>query len=160
MAKENVKDMLMEHFMNPRNVGEFSDADGVGDVGNPLCGDIIRLFLQIKNDRIDKAAFKTFGCRAAIATSSILTELVKGKTIAEARHLTREDISQVLGDLPPLKQNCAKLAELALQAALGDYLSRSTGDRTLLNEVQERIHNPREWRAASPWDAEEVTTPL
>src|SRR4051812_19664035 len=99
MSKEQVKDMLMEHFMNPRNVGELPDADGVGDVGNPLCGDIVRLFLKIKENRIDQARFKTFGCRAAIATSSILTEMVQGKTIEQALQLKQADMSQALGKL-------------------------------------------------------------
>src|SRR5204863_10195441 len=114
MSKEQVKDLLMEHFMNPRNVGEIADADGVGDVGNPLCGDIVRLFLKIKDNKIQKATFKTFGCRAAIATSSILTEMVAGKAIEEALRLNKDDMNKALGDLPPLKQHCAKLAEFAL----------------------------------------------
>ena len=84
MSEKHVKDLLMEHFMNPRNVGEIPDADGVGDVGNPICGDIVRLFIKVKGDKIQKAAFKTFGCRAAIATSSILTEMLPGKPVAEA----------------------------------------------------------------------------
>src|SRR5437867_2644604 len=101
MPKEQVKDMLMEHFMNPRNVGEMADADGVGDVANPLCGDIVRLFLRIKDKRIQKATFKTFGCRAAIATSSIVTELVKGKSLEDAQRLSESDMVNVLGELPP-----------------------------------------------------------
>ena len=90
MPKEHVKDLLMEHFMNPRNVGEIPDADGVGDVGNPVCGDIVRLFLKIKDNKIQKATFKTFGCRAAIATSSVLTEMVAGKSIDEALKLNKD----------------------------------------------------------------------
>src|SRR5438105_9018119 len=131
MSKEQVKDLLMEHFMNPRNVGELADADGVGDVGNPLCGDIVRLFVKIKDNRIQKATFKTFGCRAAIATSSILTEMVKGKSLEEARKLNKNDMTLALGDLPPLKQHCAKLAEFALKAALGDYYAKTSADHTL-----------------------------
>src|SRR6266853_3566085 len=104
MSKEQVKDLLMEHFMNPRNVGELSDADGVGDVGNPLCGDIVRLFVKIKDNKIQKATFKTFGCRAAIATSSILTEMVIGKSIQDSLKLKEKDMLAQLGDLPPLKR--------------------------------------------------------
>jgi len=147
MPKEQTRDVLMDHFMNPHNAGELPDANGVGDVGNPLCGDIIRLFLRIKEDRIEKATFKSFGCRAAIATSSILTDLVEGKKVEEALRITKDDVAKVLGELPPLKQNCAKLAELALKAALGDYLSRTKSDRTLADQVAERVHNPQEWRA-------------
>src|SRR5690349_150411 len=121
MPKEHVKDLLMEHFMNPRNAGELPDPDGVGEVANPVCGDIVRLFLKIKDNKIQKASFKTFGCRAAIATSSVLTEMVPGKTLEEALTLDKNDMSKALGDLPPLKQHCTKLAELALKAALGDY---------------------------------------
>ena len=140
------KDPLMDHFMNPRNVGELDDADGVGDVGNPICGDIVRLFVTIKNDRIEKATFKTFGCRAAIATSSILTEMLKGKAVPEALKLKENDMLAQLGEMPPLKRHCGKLAELALQAAVGDYFKKSRGDATLANEVARRMRDPREWK--------------
>ena len=141
------KDALMDHFINPRNVGELSDADGIGDVGNPMCGDIVRLYVKIKADKIEKATFKTFGCRAAIATSSILTEMLAGKAISEALKLTETDMLAQLGDLPPLKRHCGKLAELALQAAIGDYYLKSRGDKALSDEVVRRIQNPREWTA-------------
>jgi nitrogen fixation NifU-like protein len=150
MSQEHVKDLLMEHFMNPRNVGELPDADGVGDVGNPLCGDIVRLFIKIEGNKIGKATFKTFGCRAAIATSSILTEMVQGKTIDQALKLGKAEMTQALGELPPLKQHCTKLAEFALKAALGDYFTKSRSDKTLADEIARRIHDPREWRAISP----------
>src|SRR5437868_14856114 len=120
-----MKDILMDHFMNPRNVGELPNADGVGDVGNPLCGDIVRLFLKIKDNKIQKATFKTFGCRAAIATSSILTEMVRGQTVDQALKLNKDDMLKALGELPPLKQHCTKLAEFALKAALGDYFAKT-----------------------------------
>ncbi len=135
----------MEHFMNPRNVGELPDANGTGDVGNPMCGDIVRLFLKISNDKIEKATFKTFGCRAAIATSSILTEMVKGKTLGDALKLKEQDMLSQLGDLPPLKRHCGKLAELALQAAIGDYYAKSKQDKSLQETVAKRIADPREW---------------
>ena len=148
----------MEHFINPRNVGELSDADGIGDVGNPMCGDIVRLFLKIKNDKIEKATFKTFGCRAAIATSSILTEMLKGQTVPEALKITEKDMLAHLGDLPPLKRHCGKLAELALQAAVGDYYLKARGDKRLSEEVARRIRDPREWSVVR--EAEEVYEPL
>lgn len=138
----------MDHFINPRNVGELPNADGIGNVGNPLCGDIVRLFVKIKADKIEKATFKTFGCRAAIATSSVLTEMLQGQAIADALKLTEADMLAQLGDLPPLKRHCGKLAELALQAAIGDYFLKSRGDKTLSEEVARRIRNPREWTAA------------
>jgi nitrogen fixation protein NifU and related proteins len=145
MTEKQVKDLLMEHFMNPRNVGELADADGVGDVGNPLCGDIVRLFLKIKGDRIEKATFKTFGCRAAIATSSLLTEMLDHKPVSDALKITEKDILRTLGDLPPLKRHCGKLAELALQGAIGDYYAKTKGDRALQEKVVRRIRDPREW---------------
>ena len=154
MTDKHVKDLLMEHFMNPRNVGEIAGADGVGDVGNPKCGDIVRLFLKLKDGRIDKATFKTFGCRAAIATSSILTEMLPGLKIDEARRIKEGDILAKLGDLPPLKRHCGKLAELALQAALGDYLAKAKKDRSLLDDVTRRMHDPQEWEPARD-DADE-----
>lgn len=141
------KDLLMEHFMNPRNVGDMANADGVGDVGNPMCGDIVRLFLKISNDKIEKATFKTFGCRAAIATSSILTEMVQGQPITQALKLTEKDMLAKLGDLPPLKRHCGKLAELALQSAIGDFYAKTRNDKTLKNTVEKRISDPREWTA-------------
>ncbi len=140
----------MDHFINPRNVGELADADGIGDVGNPMCGDIVRLFLKIKNDKIEKATFKTFGCRAAIATSSILTEMLKGKSIQDSLKIKEKDMLAQLGDLPPLKRHCGKLAELALQSAIGDYYAKNRGDKTLSEEVTRRIRDPREWTANLP----------
>ena len=145
MSGPAVKDPLMDHFMNPRNAGELADADGIGDVGNPMCGDIVRLYLKIKRGAIEKAAFKTFGCRAAIATSSILTELIKGKTLVDALKITEKDMLARLGDLPPLKRHCGKLAELALQAAIGDYYCKDRGDSTLRDDAARRIRDPREW---------------
>src|SRR5579864_4172284 len=160
MTEKHVKDLLMEHFMNPRNVGEITDADGVGDVGNPMCGDIVRLFLRIKGDRIQKATFKTFGCRAAIATSSILTEMLPQKTISDALKISEKDMLKQLGDLPPLKRHCGKLAELALQSALGDYYAKTRSDRSLLEKVAQRISDPREWHAGPAAEDDLVGQPL
>ena len=112
---------VMEHFMNPRNVGEIEDASGVGTVGNASCGDIMRVFLKIENDVIIDAKFKTFGCGAAVATSSIATEMVKGKTIQEALTITNKSVTEALDGLPAVKTHCSVLAEEALHAALWDY---------------------------------------
>ncbi len=112
---------VMEHFMNPRNVGEIEDADGVGQVGNPVCGDIMAIYIKVKDDVITDIKFKTFGCGAAIATSSMITELVKGKTIEEALAITNKDVAGELEGLPPLKMHCSLLAEEGLKAAIEDY---------------------------------------
>ena len=116
---------VMEHFTNPRNVGEIEDASGVGTVGNAKCGDIMRIFLKIdENDVITDVKFKTFGCGAAIATSSMATEMVKGKTIDEALELTNKAVADALGGLPPVKMHCSLLAEEAIKAAIEDYKAK------------------------------------
>ncbi len=112
---------VMEHFMNPRNVGEIEDADGVGQVGNPVCGDIMTIYIKVKDDVITDIKFKTFGCGAAIATSSMVTELVKGKTIKESLKVTNKDVAEELDGLPPVKMHCSLLAEEGLKAAIEDY---------------------------------------
>jgi len=112
---------VMEHFKNPRNMGEIPDADGVGTVGNPVCGDLMTVYIKIKNNHIEDIKFKTFGCGAAIATSSMITELAKGKTIEEAMKITRGDVAESLGGLPPIKMHCSNLAADALHAAIKDY---------------------------------------
>ena len=117
----NYSDKVMDHFMNPRNVGVIEDPDGVGDVGNPTCGDQMRVFLKIENDRITDIKFQTFGCGAAIATSSMITEMAIGKTLEEAMELTRDDVAQELDGLPPVKMHCSNLAADALKAAIEDY---------------------------------------
>ncbi|MBU4376122.1 MAG: Fe-S cluster assembly scaffold protein NifU [Candidatus Omnitrophica bacterium] len=115
---------VMEHFKNPHNVGEIPDADGIGNVGNPVCGDIMRLYIKIENGRIKDAKFKTFGCAAAIATSSMVTDLVKGKTIEEALEISNKAVASALDGLPPVKMHCSMLAEEALKSAIGDYLKK------------------------------------
>ena len=115
---------VMEHFRNPRNVGEIENPDGVGKVGNPVCGDVMKLYLKIEDGRIIDARFKTFGCGVAIAASSVTTELVIGKSIDEALGVTNEAVAEALGGLPPGKQHCSVLAEEALRAALEDYKKR------------------------------------
>lgn len=124
MADQPYSEKVMEHFLHPRNVGEISDADGIGNVGNPVCGDILRLYLKVKNNIIVDAKFKTFGCGAAIATSSMVTELVKGKTIDEALSISNKAVAEALGGLPPIKMHCSVLAEEALKAAIEDYRKR------------------------------------
>ncbi len=117
---------VMEHFKNPHNVGEIPDADGIGNVGNPVCGDIMRLYIKVdpKNEVITDAKFKTFGCGAAIATSSMVTELVKGKTIDEALKISNHAVAEALGGLPKIKMHCSVLAEQALAGAINDYLKK------------------------------------
>jgi nitrogen fixation NifU-like protein len=115
---------VMDHFMNPRNVGEIEDASGIGEVGNPSCGDVMRIYLKIKDGLIEDAKFKTFGCGAAIATSSMATEMVKGKTIEEAIRVTNNVVAEALGGLPAVKMHCSVLAEEALESALTDYFKK------------------------------------
>ncbi|MBI2447749.1 MAG: Fe-S cluster assembly scaffold protein NifU [Candidatus Omnitrophica bacterium] len=115
---------VMDHFTNPRNVGEIENPSGVGNVGNPVCGDIMRLYIKVEGDKIVDAKFKTFGCGAAIATSSMVTELVKGKTVEEALKISNKAVAEALGGLPPIKMHCSLLAEEALRSAIDDYFKR------------------------------------
>lgn len=112
---------VMDHFMNPRNTGEIPEASAVGEVGNAVCGDIMRMYLKIENDVITDVKFKTFGCGAAVATSSIATEMIKGKTIKEALELSNKAVIEALDGLPPEKIHCSVLAEQAVKAAVSDY---------------------------------------
>ncbi len=116
---------VMDHFMNPRNVGEIEDASGVGTVGNAKCGDIMKVYLKIENNIVEDAKFKTFGCGAAVATSSMATELIKGKTIEEAMKITNKAVMEALDGLPPVKVHCSCLAEETLHAALWDYAQKN-----------------------------------
>jgi nitrogen fixation NifU-like protein len=122
-------DKVMEHFKNPRNMGEIPDADGVGTVGNPVCGDLMTIYIKVKNKRIDDIKFKTFGCGAAIATSSMTTELAKGKTLEEALKITRGTVAEALEGLPPIKMHCSNLAADALHAAIEDYNKKHKADK-------------------------------
>jgi nitrogen fixation NifU-like protein len=115
---------VMDHFTNPRNVGEIPDASGIGTVGNPVCGDVMKMYLKIENDIIVDVKFKTFGCGAAVATSSMVTEMVKGKSITEALTITNKAVAQALGGLPAVKMHCSVLAEEALRSALKDYYTK------------------------------------
>jgi len=115
---------VMEHFMNPRNVGEIKDADGIGEVGNPVCGDMMTFYIKVENDIIVDVRFKTFGCGAAIAVSSVVSEMAKGKTIEEALKITREQVAKELGGLPPNKMHCSNLGTDALHKAIQNYLEK------------------------------------
>ena len=121
---------VMDHFMNPRNMGDLKDADGVGEVGAAACGDIMKISLKIKGGRIEDARFKTFGCGSAIASSSMATELIKGRTIEEALNFSNHEVVDALGGLPPVKIHCSVLAEEALKAALEDYVKRNPESAT------------------------------
>ncbi len=114
-------DKVMDHFKNPRNVGEIKDADGVGTVGNPVCGDMMTMYIKVKDGKISDIKFKTYGCGAAIATSSMTTELALGKTVDEAEAITRQDVADALDGLPPVKMHCSNLASDALREAIKDY---------------------------------------
>lgn len=118
-------DKVIEHFSNPKNVGEIEDASGVGLVGSETCGDIMKLFIKVENGIITDAKFKTFGCGAAIASSSVATEMIKGKTVDEALAITNKQVIEELGGLPPVKIHCSVLAEEALKAALEDYKKKN-----------------------------------
>ncbi len=118
---------VMEHFKNPHNMGEIPDADGVGTVGNPVCGDLMTMYIKVKDNRIEDVKFKTYGCGAAIATSSMTTELAKGKTLEEALKISRASVADSLGGLPPVKMHCSNLAADALHAAIEDYQKKQKG---------------------------------
>ena len=115
---------VMDHFTNPRNVGEIKNNDGEGSVGNPTCGDMMNIYIKVKDNKIDNIKFKTFGCGAAIATSSMITELAKGKNLDEAYAITRDDVAEALDGLPKIKMHCSNLASDALKAAIDDYRSK------------------------------------
>ncbi|MEJ5185660.1 MAG: Fe-S cluster assembly scaffold protein NifU [Candidatus Geothermincolales bacterium] len=121
-------DKVMEHFMNPRNVGEIEDADGIGEVGNPVCGDMMTFYIKVDDEgRLSDVKYKTFGCGAAIAVSSMISEMAKGKTLEEAMKITREDVAKELGGLPKNKMHCSNLGADALHKAIQDYLEKKGG---------------------------------
>jgi nitrogen fixation NifU-like protein len=119
---------LMDHFQNPRNVGEISDADGIGVEGNPTCGDVMKLFIRVKDDKIVDAKFQTFGCGAAIAVSSMITEMAKDKTLDEALSITKESVADALDGIPPQKMHCSNLGADALHKAIEDYKNKKSGN--------------------------------
>ncbi|MCD6161955.1 MAG: Fe-S cluster assembly scaffold protein NifU [candidate division Zixibacteria bacterium] len=128
MNKFPYSDKVMDHFMNPRNMGEMENPSAVGNVGNPTCGDVMRLYLKIDGDIITDAKFKTFGCGAAIASSSMLTEMLKGKNLQNAIRISNESVVEALDGLPPVKIHCSVMAEEALKDALEDWKKRNNGD--------------------------------
>ncbi|MBQ8568319.1 MAG: Fe-S cluster assembly scaffold protein NifU [Oscillospiraceae bacterium] len=129
---------VLDHFANPRNVGEIEDADGIGEVGNAKCGDIMKMYIKVEEDVIVDVKFKTFGCGAAVATSSIATEMIKGKTIEEALKLTNKAVVEALEGLPPAKIHCSVLAEQAMKSAVADYYKRQGIDPTpIVGEIKE-----------------------
>ncbi len=132
---EGYSTKVMEHFANPRNVGEIEDADGIGNVGNPVCGDIMKMYIKVNDGIITDVKFKTFGCGAAIATSSMATEMIKGKSLDEALKLTNQAVAEALGGLPKVKMHCSVLAEQAVRSAINDYLIKTTGKGLEMKEV-------------------------
>ena len=139
---------VMDHFANPRNVGEIENADGIGEVGNSKCGDIMKMYIKVDNDIITDVKFKTFGCGAAIATSSMATELVKGKTVQQALEVTNKAVMEALDGLPPVKVHCSLLAEEAIHAALWDYAEKNhitiEGLEKPVNDISEKEEGEEE----------------
>lgn len=122
MTEDFYSEKVMEHFQDPKNMGEMEDADAVGEAGNPVCGDMMKIYIDVKDDIIQDISFKTFGCAAAIATSSMITELAKGKRLKEAYHISREDVAGELDGLPDAKMHCSNLASDALKETIKNYL--------------------------------------
>lgn len=121
MSELNYSEKVMDHFLHPRNVGEIPNASGIGNVGNPICGDVMRMYIKVENNIIVDAKFKTFGCGAAISTSSMVTQMVKGKSVEEALQISNKAVAEALGGLPAVKMHCSVLAEEALKSAIEDY---------------------------------------
>jgi nitrogen fixation NifU-like protein len=145
MAKGPYSEKVMDHFMSPRNMGEIDDANAVGEVGNPACGDVMKLYFKINDDGIiEDVKFKTFGCGAAIASSSMATELIKGKTVEEVLELTNQAIVEALDGLPPAKIHCSVMAEEAIEAALVDYYERTGKDLSELEKIKEKLNKKTE----------------
>jgi len=142
MVKGPYSDKVMEHFMSPKNMGEIDDANGVGEVGNPACGDVMKLFLKISDKEIvEDVKFKTFGCGAAIASSSMATELIKGKKVEQILELTNQAIVDALDGLPPAKIHCSVMAEEAILSALKDYYIKQGKDPKIVDEMKKNIEN-------------------
>jgi len=145
MAKGPYSEKVMDHFMSPRNMGEIENANAVGEVGNPACGDVMKLYFKINDDGIiEDVKFKTFGCGAAIASSSMATELIKGKSVEEVLELTNQAIVEALDGLPPAKIHCSVMAEEAIEAALVDYYKREGKDLSELEEIKKKLNKKTE----------------
>ncbi|KKQ15341.1 MAG: hypothetical protein US29_C0046G0011 [candidate division WS6 bacterium GW2011_GWF1_36_8] len=134
LKMEEYSQKVMDHFMNPRNVGVIEDADGIGEVGNPVCGDIMKMYLKIKDNVITEVKFQTFGCGAAVATSSMATELILGKTLEEALEISNKTVAEALNGLPPIKMHCSNLAEQAIKSAIDNYKKKNN----LSNNVNDK----------------------
>lgn len=140
MAKGPYSEKVMDHFMNPRNMGEIEDANGIGEVGNPACGDVMKIFLKISDDMIvEDVKFKTFGCGAAIASSSMATELMIGKSVDELLQLTNDAIVEALGGLPPAKIHCSVMAEEAIEEALKDFFKSKGEDPAVVDQMKAKV---------------------
>ena len=126
---EGYSEKVMDHFFNPRNVGVIDDANAIGQVGNPVCGDIMKMYMKIENNVIVDIKFQTFGCGAAVATSSMVTELIKGKTVDEALEITNKQVAEALDGLPPVKMHCSNLAESAVKSAIDDYKKKQKDEK-------------------------------
>lgn len=148
MATLNYTPKVMELFKKPKNMGKIDGADGVGKLGNPVCGDVMVLYIKVRNDKIADIKFETFGCAAAIATSSMITELAKGKTIKQAIKITRDDVSSELGSLPPIKEHCSNLAADALSEAIYDYMRKKKLE--IPKELEERHERIMKWSGMHP----------
>ena len=145
-------EIVMDHFKNPRNVGEIKDADGVGEVGNPICGDVMKITIKVEDDTIKDIKFLTFGCGAAIAVSSMVTEMAKGKSIEEAKKINKKVVAEALGGLPPKKLHCSNLGSDALQMAIKDYENRMAGKKRKTEISEEhQWHNQGEESCKCPY---------
>ncbi len=149
-------DIVMDHFKNPRNVGEITDADGLGEVGNPVCGDMMSVYIKVEGDRIADIKFKTFGCGAAIAVSSMITEMAKGKTLDEAMKISNKDVAEALGGLPPNKLHCSNLGADALHSAIKNYLDRKAGKIPREDTEKEPHHKPQREGCYCPYCEKKV----
>jgi nitrogen fixation NifU-like protein len=150
---------VIDHFNNPRNVGVIEDADGVGSVGSPVCGDLMRIYIKVRDGRLADVKFKTFGCGAAIASSSMATELLTGKTIEEALEFTNEQVVEALGGLPEPKIHCSVLAEQAVRSAIDDYLKRTTGRGLPADKIDKEYAALGVPEGVGPWGAPEGEAP-
>ena len=148
---------VMDHFKSPRNVGDLKDADGVGEVGNPLCGDMMSLYIKVKDDRIDDIKFLTFGCGAAIAVSSMITEMAKGKTLEEAKKITNKSVADALEGLPKNKLHCSNLGADALHLAIGDYERKRDGKPAPKTERVEPLEHDHDENCYCPYCDADVT---
>ncbi|MEE4352649.1 MAG: Fe-S cluster assembly scaffold protein NifU [Desulfatiglans sp.] len=147
---------VMDHFRKPRNVGVIEGANGIGEIGNPLCGDMMTIYLDVKDDKIDDIKFQTFGCGAAIAVSSMLTELAKGKTIEEAKKITNKDVAEALDGLPKNKLHCSNLGADALHAAIRDYEDQKSG-KSRKESKRKEIHEHHDEKCYCPYCDTEIS---